>query len=152
MALLLATLVQVYRDTAGPGAPRFALDLTDDGPLMVMADAERLGQVARNLIDNAVSFNPAGGTVRVAAGRERDWVWFTVDDDGPGIPEGKLEAIFDRFYSERPAGEAFGKHSGLGLSISRQIVERFGGVVAAENRAGANGQVVGARLRVRLPA
>ncbi len=152
MALLLATLVQVYRDTAGPGAPRFALDLTDDGPLMAVAEAERLGQVARNLIDNAISFSPAGGTVRVAAGRERDWVWFTVDDDGPGIPEGKLESIFDRFYSERPAGEAFGKHSGLGLSISRQIVERFGGVVAAENRAGANGRIVGARLRVRLPA
>jgi two-component system sensor histidine kinase ChvG len=119
---------------------------------MAMADAERLGQVARNLLDNAVSFSPPGGAVRVTAGRQRDWVWFTVDDDGPGIPEGKLEAIFDRFYSERPAGEAFGKHSGLGLSISRQIVERFGGIVDAENRIGAEGRIVGARLRVRLPA
>jgi two-component system, OmpR family, sensor histidine kinase ChvG len=152
VALLLATLVQVYRDTARPGSPRFALDVSDEGPLMAMGDAERLGQVARNLLDNAVSFSPPGGTVRVTAGRGRDWVWFTVDDEGPGIPEGKLEAIFDRFYSERPAGEAFGKHSGLGLSISRQIVERFGGLVEAENRIGAEGRIVGARLRVRLPA
>jgi two-component system sensor histidine kinase ChvG len=152
VAHLLATLVQVYRDTATPGAPRFALDLTAEEPLIAMAEAERLGQVARNLLDNAVSFSPPGGTVRVAAGRDRDWVWFNVDDEGPGIPEDKLDAIFDRFYSERPAGEAFGKHSGLGLSISRQIVERFGGEILAKNRIGAEGRVVGARLSVRLPA
>ena len=74
-----------------------------------------------------------------------------VDDDGPGIPETKLAAIFDRFYSERPSDEKFGTHSGLGLSISKQIVEALGGQIAAENRRNSDGTVVGARFRVRLP-
>ena len=74
-----------------------------------------------------------------------------VDDQGPGIPAGKEEAIFERFYSERPTGEAFGIHSGLGLSISRQIVNAHGGRLTANNRVGPNGNVVGARFVTRLP-
>jgi two-component system sensor histidine kinase ChvG len=74
-----------------------------------------------------------------------------VEDDGPGIPEGKFDAIFKRFYSERPAGEKFGTHSGLGLSISKQIVEAHGGTIHAENRHGSDGRVAGARFVVRLP-
>jgi two-component system sensor histidine kinase ChvG len=74
-----------------------------------------------------------------------------VEDDGPGIPPAKLDAIFDRFYSERPSGEAFGTHSGLGLSISKQIVETLGGQIHAENRTGPDGAVAGARFVVQLP-
>jgi two-component system sensor histidine kinase ChvG len=75
-----------------------------------------------------------------------------VDDDGPGIPEGKLAAIFDRFYTERPPGEAFGKHSGLGLAISKQIVEAHHGAIWAENRYDLAGNLVGARFTVDLPS
>ena len=76
----------------------------------------------------------------------------TVEDEGPGIPEEKLTAIFDRFYTERPLGEQFGTHSGLGLSISKQIVEAHRGMIWAENRKDASGATIGARFSVRLPA
>ena len=76
----------------------------------------------------------------------------TVEDQGPGLPEQDHEAVFDRFYSARPDGEAFGTHSGLGLSISRQIVQAHGGEIMAENRTDADGAVVGARFVIRLPA
>src|SRR5579859_5153948 len=111
----------------------------------------RLGQVFQNLIANAVSFSPPGGSVRVAASRLGGRSVVTVDDDGPGIPPAKLEAIFDRFYSERPSGEAFGAHSGLGLSIAKQIVETLGGYIRAENRDGPDVSVAGARFVVELP-
>jgi two-component system sensor histidine kinase ChvG len=75
----------------------------------------------------------------------------TIDDDGPGIPDASLLNIFDRFYSERPEGEQFGTHSGLGLSISRQIVEAHDGMIRAENRYDQSGRVTGARFVVCLP-
>ena len=78
-------------------------------------------------------------------------VEISVEDEGPGIPEANLEHVFDRFYSERPKGENFGQHSGLGLSISRQIVEALRGRIAAENRRDIFGKVIGARFVVRLP-
>ena len=78
-------------------------------------------------------------------------VELSVEDEGPGIPEAKLEHIFDRFYSERPQGEHFGQHSGLGLSISRQIVQALRGRITAENRRDSSGKVTGARFVVRLP-
>lgn len=112
----------------------------------------RLVQVFRNLIGNAVSFSPPGGQILLRASRNGDMVQVVVEDEGPGIPEGKLGAIFDRFYSERPKGEKFGTHSGLGLSISKQIVEAHDGTIAAENRYGPDGVVKGARFVVRLPA
>jgi two-component system sensor histidine kinase ChvG len=88
-----------------------------------------------------VKARPAGAMVEVA-----------IEDEGPGIPEQKLESIFERFYSERPSGERFGQHSGLGLSISKQIVEGLRGQITAENRRDAEGKVAGARFVVRLPA
>ena len=75
----------------------------------------------------------------------------SVSDEGPGLPEGKFEAVFDRFYSERPKEEKFGTHSGLGLSISKQIVEAHGGRISAANRMGPGGDVLGAQFTVRLP-
>jgi two-component system, OmpR family, sensor histidine kinase ChvG len=108
-------------------------------------------QVLRNLVANAQSFSPPRGRITLRARETGGMVEISVEDDGPGIPEGKLEHIFDRFYSERPTGEKFGQHSGLGLSISRQIIEALRGRIAAENRRDAAGKVLGARFVVRLP-
>jgi two-component system sensor histidine kinase ChvG len=119
--------------------------------LMVWAVEDRLVQVLRNLIGNAHSFSPALGRIAVRARDVADTVEISVEDDGPGIPEANLEHVFDRFYSERPMGETFGQHSGLGLSISRQIVEALRGRISAENRRDSAGKVLGARFVVRLP-
>lgn len=152
LAGMLSTLVDVHSATGAEGAPRLALDVTDGAPLTVLGMEGRLVQVFRNLITNALSFSPPGGTIRLAASRDRQWVTVTVDDEGPGIPPGKEEAIFERFYTERPQGEKFGTHSGLGLSISKQIVLAHGGTLRAVNRLAADGRVIGARFIVRLPA
>jgi two-component system sensor histidine kinase ChvG len=115
-----------------------------------MGKEGRLVQVFRNLIGNAVSFSPPGGTITIRAACHGAYLTVTVEDEGPGVPEGKLAAIFDRFYTERPAGEKFGTHSGLGLAISKQIVEAHGGTIWAENRQ-QDGATIGARFCVRLP-
>ena len=110
----------------------------------------------RNLIDNARSFSPSEGSVRLTLRRAEDDparpLRVTVEDDGPGIPPENLETVFERFYTARPRGTAFGANSGLGLSIVRQIVEAHGGRVHAENRVDADGTIVGARFEVALPA
>ena len=116
-----------------------------------------LGQVFRNLIDNARSFTPPGGTVMVSliliVRRDGRWLRALVEDQGPGIPRDNLETIFQRFYTERPKGAAFGRNSGLGLSIARQIVEAHRGRIWAENIADpGSGDIKGARLIVELPA
>ena len=133
---------------------RLETTVNGSNDLRVRGSESRLVQVIRNLVANAISFSPESGTVRLTAGAEsvdgRE-VIVTVEDDGPGIPENKLDAIFDRSYSERPTGEKFGTHSGLGLSISRQIVEASSGRLWAENRTGVDGSVIGARFVIRLP-
>jgi two-component system sensor histidine kinase ChvG len=116
----------------------------------------RLGQVVSNLLDNARSFSPEGGAVRITCRKLKSDVDIVVDDDGPGIGLDALEKIFERFYTDRPE-QGFGQNSGLGLSISKQIVEAHGGRIWAENRVaagapGAEPRVVGARFIVRLPA
>jgi len=117
----------------------------------VLAVEDRLVQVLRNLIGNAHSFSPPRGRILVRVKDAEPVVEISVEDQGPGIPEANLEHIFDRFYSERPHGEKFGQHSGLGLSISRQIVEALHGQLSAENVRGPAGNVLGARFIVRLP-
>jgi two-component system sensor histidine kinase ChvG len=119
--------------------------------LAVWAVEDRLVQVLRNLIGNARSFSPPGGRIVVRVREAGGMAELCVEDDGPGIPDTNLEHIFDRFYSERPKGESFGEHSGLGLSISRQIVEALRGQISAENRRDSAGRVRGARFIVRLP-
>ena len=108
-------------------------------------------QVIQNLFANAISFSPEGGVIRLAAGADGDFAVITISDEGPGIPESALGAIFTRFYSQRPVGEKFGTHSGLGLAISKQIVEAHGGTIHAENLHGPDGRVKGARFVIRLP-
>lgn len=119
------------------------------GTAMVRGDASQLGRVIENLLANAVSFSPPGGVVRIATTRLVEEVVVTVDDDGPGIPETARETIFERFHSDRPGSEAFGKHSGLGLSIARTIVNGHSGSIEAVSREPGRD---GARIVVRLPA
>jgi two-component system sensor histidine kinase ChvG len=111
----------------------------------------RLGQVVTNLVDNARSFSAEGAEVRVTLRRDGGSVEILVDDDGPGIRPDAVERIFERFYTDRPEGEGFGNNSGLGLAISKQIVEAHGGTITAGNRSAADGSVAGARFTVRLP-
>jgi two-component system sensor histidine kinase ChvG len=117
----------------------------------------RLGQVVSNLLDNARSFSPPGSAVRITCRRVKDMVEIIVDDDGPGIAADALDKIFERFYTDRP-NQSFGQNSGLGLSITKQIIEAHGGTVRAENRTmpatkpGAEPKVLGARFVVALPA
>jgi two-component system sensor histidine kinase ChvG len=149
-------LVELHEATAIEGSPRLVLLLppgaeAGDERLTVPGLEGRLVQVFRNLIANAASFSPPGGTIRVSIARQEGALHVTIDDEGPGIPEGKLEAIFNRFYTERPSGEKFGTHSGLGLSISKQIIEAHHGTIRAENRRDIDGSVMGARFVVRLP-
>ncbi|MCH8154145.1 MAG: stimulus-sensing domain-containing protein [Proteobacteria bacterium] len=149
---LLGVLVEARQASAAETGPQLRLEMREFGGLVVQGIADRLGQVLRNLIDNAVTFSPPDGIIDLAAWREDSWVVITVSDQGPGIPDGKLSAIFDRFYSERPETEKFGTHSGLGLSISKQIVEAHGGSIHAENRRDGTGKTTGARFVIRLPA
>ncbi len=152
IASMLTTLADMHRTTVeGDNEPEVVLDLQLRRGLTVSGMEDRLVQVFHNLIGNAASFSPPGGKIRLAARLDGDHVETLVEDEGPGLPEGKLEAIFDRFYSERPSGEKFGTHSGLGLSISKQIVEAHNGTIWAENIRGPGGKPAGARFIVRLP-
>ena len=153
IAAMLEALIDLHESTGTEGAPHLLLDLTDRGrPLIVPGIETRLSQVFRNLIANAVSFSPPGGEIRITARHDGRAVLVGIEDHGPGIPEDKLTAIFDRFYTERPPGEKYGTHSGLGLSISKQIVEAHRGMIWAENCKDASGARTGARFCIRLPA
>jgi len=159
---VLAALTEIESAAASSDRPTVELQLPSDTDLTVRASEGRLGQVYRNVITNALSFSPAAGRIGVRAERVTksggDLIVVSVEDDGPGIPAENLESIFERFYSDRPIegpdgkGEKFGTHSGLGLSISRQIVEAAEGRVWAENRRRADGTVCGARFVIELPA
>jgi two-component system sensor histidine kinase ChvG len=150
VAPMIAALGEIADATRGERDPVLRIDVPAAG-LRVLAVEGRLVQVLRNLIGNAVSFSPPGGTILLRARETGNMVEIAVEDEGPGIPDTNLDHVFDRFYSERPAGESFGKHSGLGLSISRQIVEALRGRISVENRRSVAGDVLGARFVVRLP-
>lgn len=133
---------------------RVARNAADGKGCAILGHESRLGQVLVNLIENARSFVPEqDGRIVVSLSRVGKKVVITVDDNGPGIKAENIDRIFERFYTDRPANEAFGQNSGLGLSISRQIVEAHGGTLTAENIAGAKpGDVRGARFVIALPA
>lgn len=157
---LLTTVVSVANERRRPKDCLIQLDVEaiadQDAPFTVIGHDSRLGQVVNNLLDNARSFSPTDAKVRVALRRVRGEVEMVCEDEGPGIPEHALERIFERFYTDRPE-QGFGQNSGLGLSISRQIVQAHRGTIRAENRPGAPDEdgeptVRGARFTVRLPA
>ena len=156
---LLMTLTSVANETRlGHDVAvevRFEGRSANDG-FSVPGHDSRLGQVISNLLSNAQSFSEAGGKVRILCRRMRTEIEIMVDDDGPGIRPDALERVFERFYTDRPH-QGFGQNSGLGLSISKQIIEAHSGRIWAENRLGRKGpdgesSVAGARFVVRLPA
>ncbi len=152
----------IARELIGPDGPRIQVEVAysvDRKAYVVVGHESRVGQVFHNLIDNARSFCRPDGTVRVGVRRVGSMVEVTVDDDGPGIRPDSIDQIFERFYTDRPDGEAFGQNSGLGLSITKQIVEAHRGRIWAENRIRPRGpgdtsepEIVGARFLIRIPA
>lgn len=154
LSVLLGDLAQSYNE-AGSHPAVIRIDLQVRSPF-VIGRGDPLGQVFRNLLDNALTFSPADSEVLISVRRgQQDGhssLKIHVDDQGPGIPDDNLEAVFERFYTERPKGAAFGTHSGLGLAICRQIVKAHGGSIIARNRRNQDGDVVGARFTVELPA
>ena len=166
LAVLLAGIVATFRDIHSSDSRQLEFvpeEHAKDG-LVVLGHEGRLGQIVTNLLDNALSFSPPGGTVTVRARRHIDTVEFVVEDEGPGIDAEKLETVFDRFYTYRPSGNTSrGNNSGLGLAITREIVRAHEGRIWAENRSasGAGGDDKGApttgagrgaRFTVQLPA
>jgi len=172
---VLRGVVDVFHDILSTGSRRIVLRIADAavGPagFVVQGHEARLGRVITNLLDNAISFSPENGTVTVTARRVGQEIEIVIEDEGPGIPADKLEDVFTRFYSDRPhTDRTVGKNSGLGLSISREIVNAYGGRIWASNRVAlpgmpASGQdehaalrdrrapgVAGASFTVRLPA
>ena len=149
LADLLETLADIHSHTESENGPKLELDLDEN--IIVSATEDRLMQVFRNLLRNAISFSPKDKPIRIQARNKKDWIYITVEDSGPGIPSGKELDIFNRFYTERPDSEEFGRHSGLGLSISLQIIEAQGGTLKAENIIDNNQFIKGARFTVCLP-
>jgi two-component system sensor histidine kinase ChvG len=150
---LVADIIALYQAASKPGQVTVRFD--GAGGLehaRVLGREGPLGQIFRNLIDNARSFSPPGGEVVVSLQRDHGRIIATVSDTGPGIPPENLETVFERFYTSRPKGAAFGGNSGLGLSIARQIAEAHGGSLQARNRAGEGGKVAGAEFTLSLPA
>lgn len=150
---MLSNLVQFLGEDAESKGIDFIHDMPD-GPMVIDGLEARLAQVFVNLITNAISFCEDGDAIRIWVRNRDNRVLVVVEDTGPGIPQEALTKVFKRFYSERPEGQ-FGNNSGLGLAISKQIVEAHGGVIWAENilptEADINSQPLGARFVVGLP-
>jgi len=160
---MLGHMVDIYDSTTEPSAPRVRV-MTErvEGEVFIRAFETPFAQVLRNLIDNAMTFtNSEDGEVHlgvdVATVANRRRVFIAVDDDGPGIPDDAIEDVFSRFYTDRTAQspiadlDSFGSHSGLGLTICRQIVTAHKGTIHAENRRDADGKIEGARFVIELP-
>jgi two-component system sensor histidine kinase ChvG len=152
---VLQAVVSVINDQgAEHGRAEIELDLPPGAAALTVESIEsRLGQVFSNVFTNAQSFAPPQSVIVCRVRPHGTDLLITIDDSGPGIPENNLESVFDRFYSDRPrdSGEKFGIHSGLGLNISRQIVESAGGRIWASNRRDDDGKILGARFTVALP-
>ncbi len=153
---MLLTIAKIHDNTEKSSLSenrKILMDISLDSnkQLIVNGLEIRLAQVFRNLIANAISFSPLGGSIRVGASLSKNQIIVTIDDDGPGIPKGKENTIFNRFYTQRRESNKYGIHSGLGLSISLQIINAHDGKLFATNRLNANGKIQGARFTVYLP-
>jgi two-component system sensor histidine kinase ChvG len=171
---VLRGVIAIFQDRLSADSRRLVLAIQERphaaSAFIVRGHEARLGRVVTNLLDNALSFSPQGGTVTVSARRDGAVMEIVVEDEGPGIPHDMLDDIFTRFYSYRPQSDStHGKNSGLGLSICRDIVDAYGGSIEASNRAAAGAPcsagkadrasgsgrqpgLAGARFTVRLPA
>jgi two-component system sensor histidine kinase ChvG len=148
LAALVAGLIGQREARGGERGIRLRIDRIGEEQLLVLGEGARLERVFENLIDNAVSFSPDGGSVTAGIEGDAEDIVVWLEDEGPGVPESEREAIFRRFQSIRPSDEAFGQHSGLGLAIARTIVEGHQGSIMVESREDGMG---GARFVVRLP-
>jgi two-component system sensor histidine kinase ChvG len=163
VAKLLGAIISMSNEIGHDGAAEIVLTIqpppqgkSQAETYSIQGQDSRLSQVFRNLIDNARSFTAPGSKINTRMRRDREHIEVRVEDNGPGIRPENLERVFERFYTDRPE-QSFGNNSGLGLAISRQIVEAHKGKIWAENRlgkAGADGdrKILGARFVVRLPA
>ncbi|MBL4803691.1 MAG: sensor N-terminal transmembrane domain-containing protein [Alphaproteobacteria bacterium] len=161
---LLANVLDIYvanpleRDTAENALPKtvqsenatITLDTSVKKTVLIWGIEGQLAQVFQNILANALTFAPNGSEILVFVRTKQSKIWITIEDQGPGIPENKLDTIFERFYSERPQYEDYGQHSGLGLAICKQIIEAHAGRIFAENMRDDNGQIAGARFTVVL--
>ena len=146
---IVGQIAAAWEQQRTTGNVRIAFARPRRGSAIVMGEPGRLARAIDNLIDNAISFSPAGGLVEVAVVRVGDNVRIRIDDEGPGVPQEAREAIFNRFHSVRPSGDHFGRHSGLGLAIARAIVEGHDGEIDVADRDDAPS---GARFTICLPA
>lgn len=146
---LVEALVDARRQRGFDRACELDVSRITHGPWLVPGDAPRLERVLENLLDNAVSFSPAGGVIAVELSRDRGRIGVSIADEGPGIPAEEREKVFERFHSLRPASEDFGNHSGLGLAIARTIVEAHDGSLTVGERGDGRS---GARVVLDLPA
>jgi two-component system sensor histidine kinase ChvG len=171
---VLRGVMAIFQDRFSSDTRGLVLEIEEawqpSNAFIVMGHEARLGRVITNLLDNAISFSPEDGIIVVCARRVGSEIEIVVDDDGPGIPPDRVDTIFERFYSDRPQSDStLGKNSGLGLSISRDIIDAYGGDIEASNRLAAPGAVkahldhpalkgrrnpgvAGTRFTVRLPA
>ncbi len=143
---LIEAMLPMWDERAG-GRAAIAFARPRAGTALVSGDESRLARLIDNLVDNALSFSPEGGLVEIRAAAAGDEVALSVEDEGPGVPSDRREAIFNRFHSIRPDAD-FGRHSGLGLAIAKAIVEGHGGRIAVEDRHDGRS---GARFVVHFP-
>lgn len=152
MKKLLSELVDFYNTSGLNHDIPLVLTISDQNhPYNIQAIGDKIGQVFRNLFDNALSLSPKGSEIHIDIQQDKEWVLIHVCDQGPGIPEEALTRIFERFYSHRPHDSYFGSHSGLGLSIVRQIVQTHGGHIRAKNLRDDQGHITGASFEIQFP-
>jgi len=159
---VLHNLLNIYRDplerTAKDNANHattergieIRLNILSHQGMTVMGSEGRLIQLFQNLLSNALSFAPDNSIINISALSDGEKAHIIFEDQGPGIPAAKIETIFERFYSERPSHEDYGQHSGLGLSICKQITDAHRGRIFAENIMDESGKVKGASFHVML--
>lgn len=162
LKILLRNLINVYKnplyreniqddpDFAVKNGIAIRLEFIYEGPIFALGSETKLGQVFHNIISNALTFSPLKSTIKITVEKKQNRVSISFEDEGPGIPEENLKTVFERFYSERPKHEDYGKHSGLGLSICKQIIEAHNGMIYAENVKDRAGKIKGARFVVVL--
>ncbi|HEY0413755.1 MAG TPA: ATP-binding protein [Allosphingosinicella sp.] len=145
---IIESLLDLWEPRAAASDVKIAFARPRVGTAVIMGDEGRLTRAIENIVDNALSFSPAGGLVEIAAAKLGGEVVLSVEDEGPGVPAEAREEIFQRFHSLRPDGEDFGQHSGLGLAIARATVQGHDGTLGVEARRDGRG---GARFVLRFP-
>ncbi|MBL1431086.1 MAG: sensor N-terminal transmembrane domain-containing protein [Robiginitomaculum sp.] len=151
LPLFMRDIVEMYEHNSISESVKIVFEQALNVPEILYGAEQPLARVLQNLIDNAITFSPKNGTVYVRLSYDQNDALIEVEDQGSGVLKENLETIFDRFYTDRPKGQKFGTHSGLGLSIVRQIVTAHKGQVYVQNVVDADGKITGAKFIVKLP-